>query len=170
MFQEESSISGKPVRLSPDRDLAVMWPMYVLSALRFSDGAVAAMPKEEQARMEAQMNEIAKRMIAFQRGCVGPTSPKTVHEICERVGLFKDNREGLDLLGHYLLRVLVGAYFSGVRMALMRGEKPLELVDLMARACVWEEKKETECQSTMPWSKRIWKRFFPTSQKLSVNT
>lgn len=119
-----------------------MWPTYLFKALQLAENEIKASepePHTPQASPKlAAFYEYARRLIAFDRGCVGPDSPRTVHELAQRTKIIElDVQEAEQLVGKYLLRVMQGAYFKGVRFATMKGESPVTREDLDAMVEEW---------------------------------
>lgn len=142
--QKDSRLFGyRPQWLSPDRDLAIMWPTYLIKALQLAENDILSRQSSPKVTPQecpelSQLYCYARRVTDFDKRCVGPDSPKSVHTLALATQILDPELAGAEaLVGKYLLRVMQGAYFKGVRFATMKGESPVYREDLDAMVEEW---------------------------------
>ena len=118
------------MRLSPDRDLSLMFHPYMLAALKVAPGLPGLTPEAA-----TQLEQLTARLIEFVKGCRGPERPKSVHDLAERLGLPDPAlADGERALGAALLRVLLGAYFKAVGDAFTPQDRVFPLQEMLEAA------------------------------------
>ena len=139
-FQEKNTqlVGTRPLWLSPDRELTVMYPTYMYKALQLAE-------REMMARHPLAGNEELRSFYAyagalksFWGSVVGDERPAHISELEVRLGLLSPRyAESEQVIGKYLHRVLMGAFFKGAGYAYMRGDRPIERKDLDAMVADW---------------------------------
>ena len=141
----------------------------MLKALGYSPDAVVDLQPDDVTDMEWRhlqaFYDYARRLRDFVKSCTGPDSPKTVHELVDRLQLVPESPDtwnAENLVGKWLHRVLMGAFFKGVRVSTMKGEQPIYRSDLDDMVDDWVGKQMRAAPASGGatwWGQRLWQRF-----------
>lgn len=115
---------------SPMRDLAHSFPYLVRAALEAMDEDLKKMPLEA----EEQAGLYAKALAAYISQCPLPESPDSSIELMKKLKMTEFPEDTQRLFGKWMTRVLLGAYWVGVRNALHPDEQALGVKELLAQA------------------------------------
>lgn len=115
--------SGR-ISLSPERDLVAMLPFWVRKARE-----IMRMNEEDPAGADDLMKVIQK----FFLSCADSQEfvSRKVGDAAVRAGLTKEDVNAAEArLGKWLLRVLLGAYYYGLRGSTLQGQAPVRFIDV----------------------------------------
>jgi hypothetical protein len=111
---------------SPMRDLAHNFPYLVRAALDAMDEDLKKLSPEA----EEQAGLYAQALAAYINQCPLPESPDSSVELMKKLKMTEFPEDTQRLFGKWMTRVLLGAYWVGIRNALHPGEKPLGVKEL----------------------------------------
>ena len=117
---------------APGRDIAHAFPGYVIRAMEILKTDLESkymMGNPARTTILRTAGVYSEQLVDFMTGCIGE---KTLSELMTDTGLL-DNEEtcGKQMLNKWLIRVILGAYFNGVRDANHPGEAPPQLDSLV---------------------------------------
>ena len=123
--------NARGVWTSPIRDIAHCMPNILRTAIEVTQQAVAAEHGDDSDAMR-ELGDLAKALAAFVNNCTGPQAPATQAELVRASALLDVPVHTQQVFGKWLLRVMLGFYFSAVKEALHPGERPLGIDALLS--------------------------------------
>jgi len=99
---------------SPERDIAHAFPSYVYTALRCVKREIDAMPEERQ---EVMLENITRYVAGIREFMASAITEDDQAALIKKCGINDVQADAKALVDKWLARVVLGAYYSGVRQA-----------------------------------------------------
>jgi hypothetical protein len=149
--------SGKRPYLwtSPMRDLAHIFPLVVAYAADFTREQLKREGGDPERAQELEKH--VQMWQAFVHGCVNPEN-KHISDVYTAAAFESDSRDYVsEQFNKWMIRVLIGMYFKGVREATHSEEIPYGIEHVAAAMDAVRSRYRNECSS---WLARTWNRLF----------